>query len=74
MTTAQIKALRGLKENGTQPRKPTGDKLVEFGFCRKSKDGGYFLTPSGQRWIANYVEQTGDGPEDLKAILGTVFR
>lgn len=69
ITAKQLSALRALRERGEQPHHKTGAKFVQWGFARQSKEGGFFMTPSGVRWIDNYVEQTGDGPEDLKAMF-----
>lgn len=39
------------------------------GLIEPSQDGRYRLKSYGRRLIRSYVERTGDGPEDLKAMF-----
>jgi hypothetical protein len=66
MSTPQIKALRALHEGAhiRTIRKPTRLALGRMGLV--SSQG---LTDSGERWIKHYLNVTGDGPEDLKAMF-----
>jgi len=66
LSTPQIKALRHLHEGGAANviRKTTMTSLRTRGYVR-----GDELTPFGERTIKRYLDQTGDGPEDLKAMF-----
>jgi hypothetical protein len=65
-------ALRVLADHGP-------DKLADYDTAKLGRagmitaasrgDGTYELTGMGQRWLDRYVEQTGDGPEALKALF-----
>lgn len=68
MTTAQIKAMRALHEKGVKPNAGTAKSLARMGYMKPTADA-WTLTPKGERWITGYVEKTGDGPEDLKAMF-----
>lgn len=73
-STAQIKAMRTLQAGATAAIRPaTANALCKKGLVRivdtDTAWSKYELTRVGRSWIERYIEQTGDGPEDLKARL-----
>jgi hypothetical protein len=68
LSTVQIKALRAVRENSAAVDSlnyRTYSSLVRKGFIAANGN----LTRYGREWIDSYVERTGDGPEDLKAMF-----
>lgn len=54
LTPAQIRALRSLSKDGTQPHPATAAKLKEYGLVGRTEDGGTFLSPQGLRWVQDH--------------------
>lgn len=74
LSPAQLSALRALADGETKVNSRTGQSLVKKGYARYaltlfSGAKGFELTPTGRAFIEDYVERTGDGPEDLKAMF-----
>lgn len=72
LTTIQIQALRGLDPDddapGFKPRQGTVDALAKRGLVKQSGDT-LVITETGTRFIREYVNRTGNGPEELKAMF-----
>jgi hypothetical protein len=68
LSTAQVKALRAIDKNCAAV-----DRISDATYNALRREG--YLGPNGNLtwkadvWLRNYVEKTGDGPEDLKAML-----
>jgi hypothetical protein len=69
LSETQIVALRQLRDAPGRIDKPTGRNLVRRGMAQEHVPGRFSLTAMGRRWIEEYVQRTGDGPERLKALL-----
>lgn len=76
-TEAQLDALRRLDpedeyapSNGVRIHHKTLAHLIRYGYAEKAENAaGAVLTERGLSTIRRYVEQTGNGPERLKAML-----
>jgi hypothetical protein len=70
LNTTEIKILRRIAD-GEKPRKSLSlSRLKLNGYVEE--DGS--LSVWGQQFLADYIAQTGDGPEDLKALLARAFK
>lgn len=68
LSPTQLSTLRALDEKPQPVRKNTAGALMRYGYIEP--DGTlYKLTIRGRSFIRDYVERTGDGPEDLKAMF-----
>lgn len=72
LSTIQIQALRGLDPEDDapsfKPRQGTIDALAKRGLVKQSGQV-VEITTSGTRFIREYVNRTGNGPEELKAMF-----
>lgn len=64
----QLSALRALNEKPQPLRANTAKALERRGYIEQ--DGtNYKLTMTGRAFIQDYIDRTGNGPEDLKAMF-----
>lgn len=64
----QLSALRSLMEKPQPLRLNTARALERRGYI-KSDGTNYKLTVTGRAFTEDYVDRTGNGPEDLKALF-----
>jgi hypothetical protein len=65
-----LSAMRSLLDGSQKINKRTANALINRQWAYPVGDLGHIaLTVEGERYITNYVETTGDGPEDLKAMF-----
>ena len=79
LTTTQLECLRKLDPEDTVYWDPEEDKrelpkntmraLERRGYASSSPKEGWVITPTGARLARHHVRNTGNGPEDMKALL-----
>ena len=73
LSPAQLSALRTLEAGYPYVNARTTKSLISKGYVRQvphvDRRPKHELTPTGRTFIEDYVERTGDGPEDLKAMF-----